>query len=105
MPGSIQTVYKEPEPWNGDIIDMTWTGYVTIWCFTAPINPYTVKCGIYLPDSEFKRTLPQPLNLNEATGSSTVTSISEVGRYLVTGNCWIELEDGAGGEFFISGGL
>lgn len=99
MPGNDQQVYLEPEPWTGTIMDMTWTGYVTIWCFEEPITPWIVKCG-----SE-SITIPQTLSCNNGEGSFIVGNISAIGRYVVGGNCWVELTGGNGGTIYISGGL
>lgn len=98
MAGSVQNVYKEPTVWDGSLVDMTWAGYVVVWCFTAPTTPYSIKCGSQTAQ------IPQLSDLNDGSTVSNTNQISGVGRYTVPGNCWITLLGGEGGTFNISGG-
>lgn len=97
MGGTVIGLYSDPEIWDGSEKNMCWATYITIWCFEAPSTPFIVKCG----STDHK--VPQSVNFNSGSDTSVVNEISGVGRYLVSGNCHIELDSGSGGLIYISG--
>ena len=96
--GTTKELYLSPESWDGTPRDMTGFTYITVWCFSVPDTAWTIQCGI--PENYVTQTG----NVNNASGSAPTTTINALGRYVIAGNCWVQLSGGSGGTLFISGG-
>jgi hypothetical protein len=83
--------------WDGSVIDMTLYGSTTIWCIVAPTTPRPLE------------TSPNGINwtpqwaLPSTSAIGTVTSISAVGGYDMSGNRFVRFNGGAGGAFLLAG--
>jgi len=84
-----------PQTWDGTPIDATLFPSVTIFCTEAPTVARQIMGGPTASTQSGRR----------AFADTSVTSISAVGRYDMSGGEWISLDgDLNDGTFYISGG-